>query len=155
MHGFLPTRGSVMLDTVAVAMVAITIGLGTSVLLVKSKRYVWHRRLQIVMTGLLLLVIVAFEIDMQVFTNWRELAAPSRFYESGWVHASLTVHLLFAIPTPFLWSFVLVQALRRFPRPPHPSEYSGSHKRWAWIAVGMMLLTSITGWIFYVLAFVF
>jgi len=154
MHGFLPTRGSVMLDAVAVAMMAITVGLGISVWLVKSKRFTWHKRFQVVMTSLLLLVIVAFEIDMQVFTNWRELAEPSRFYESGAVHASLTTHLLFAIPTPFVWTFVLVQALRRFPQPPHPSEYSNSHKLWAWIAVGMMLMTSITGWIFYVLAFV-
>ena len=31
---------------------------------------------------------------------------------------SLCVHLCFAVPTPLLWIYVIVSALRRFPSPP-------------------------------------
>ena len=44
--------------------------------------------------------------------------------------------------------------LAPFPKPPAPNEHSPSHKLWAWIAAIDMGMTALTGWIFYVLAFV-
>jgi uncharacterized membrane protein YozB (DUF420 family) len=67
---------------------------------------------------------------------------------------ALIIHLCFAIPTLLLWIYVIVQALRKFPSPPVPSEHSGTHAKWAWLAAGGMFLTAITGGTFYYLAFV-
>ena len=49
---------------------------------------------------------------------------------------------------------MIVQALRKIPEPPEPSDYSHRHAFWAWIAAADMTLTALTGWIFYWLAFV-
>jgi hypothetical protein len=49
---------------------------------------------------------------------------------------------------------VIVQALRKFPKPPQPGMHSSSHKFWGWLASIGMFLTAVTGWIFYYLAFV-
>ena len=154
-NGFLPTRATFMLDFVFVAMFAVLPILMVSIGLVKRGKYEWHKWVQIALAIILLVAVVAFEIDLNFLTkNWRPLAEPSPYYANGGVNASLWVHLAFAVPTPFLWVAVIVQALRRFPKPAAPNAHSRQHARWAWLATAGMTLTAVTGWIFYYLAFV-
>ena len=91
-------------------------------------------------------------------SGWRERARPSRFYgqEGAWglVDLSLTVHLIFAVSTALLWIWVIAGAWRRFDNPPRPNAYSHTHRRLGWAAAIDMGLTALTGWIFYLLAFV-
>jgi uncharacterized membrane protein YozB (DUF420 family) len=139
-HGFLSTRAPV---------------LALSIRLVKRRHYQWHKRIQITLAFVLLVAVTAFEIDLNFITkDWRPLAEPSPYYGNGWVDYSLWIHLTFAVPTPLLWTFVIIQALRKFPTPAAPSEYSRRHARWAWLAAIGMSLTAVTGWVFYYLAFV-
>ena len=58
------------------------------------------------------------------------------------------------VPTLVLWTLVVVQALRKFSRPPQPGTHSSWHARWAMIGAVGMVLTAVTGWAFYWLAFV-
>ncbi|MEQ8785990.1 MAG: DUF420 domain-containing protein [Pirellulaceae bacterium] len=157
--GFIPgSRGSLMLDVVFLAMFLIVPLMGVSIYLVKyRRRFALHKWLQIGMGVVLLVAVAAFEIDMRFFTEWEDMARPSRYWvDDQWntVWYSLAVHLCFAVPTPFLWIFVIVQALRKFPNPPRPNEYSPSHIFWARTAAIEMTLTAVTGWVFYVLAFI-
>ena len=156
--GFLPTRGGLMLDFVFVAMFAILPVMAWSIYLVRYRQaYIVHRTIQMVLAVVLLIAVVAFEVDVRFFTDWQALAEPSPYFERGTWNAvwySLLIHLAFAIPTPFLWAFVIIQALRKFPHPPRPSSYSATHVFWARFATGGMFLTALTGWIFYWLAFV-
>jgi uncharacterized membrane protein YozB (DUF420 family) len=121
------------------------------------RRYDLHRRVQIGLGLALTVTVLAFEIDVRIH-GWRHRAEPSRFWRGGpWndpIDWSLLVHLVCAIPTPLVWTFVIVQAWRHFSRPPQPGSYSRCHRRWGWIAAVQMILTAVTGWIFYVLAFV-
>jgi len=154
-HGLLPTRGSVMLDFVFVAMFAIVAILAVSVWLVRhARRYEVHKWIQLSLAIVLLIAVAAFEVDMRFFTDWQRLAEASPYYPSGLVHLALGIHLGFAIPTPILWGYVIVQALRRFPRPAQPGVHSRSHVFWARLAAGGMFLTALTGWVFYWVAFV-
>jgi putative membrane protein len=153
-QGFLPTRGSYVLDAVFVAMFVISIVLLVSILLARQGKYELHRKIQIALSGILLAAILVFEFDVRFVTDWRSQAAVSPYYESGAVNAALIIHLLFAIPTPAVWIFVLFRALKRFSRPAAPSAHSHSHRFWGWIAASMMWATSITGCTFYWLAFV-
>jgi uncharacterized membrane protein YozB (DUF420 family) len=155
--GFLGTRGSLMLDVVFVAMLLIVPLLGVSVWLVKRRKYNLHKWLQIGMGVVLLLAVIAFEGDIRFITNWRALAVGSPYFKAGeWnvVYYSLIVHLSFAIPAPIVWIVVIVQALRKFPIPPTPGKHSHDHKKGGWLAVILMTLTAVTGWVFYYLAFV-
>jgi len=65
-----------------------------------------------------------------------------------------THSLCFSISTAVLWVFVVVQAMRKIPDPPGPSEYSSRHEFWARLAAADMLMTAVTGWVFYWMAFV-
>jgi hypothetical protein len=93
---------------------------------------------------------------VRFFTDWQELAAPSPFYASpvNWVKLALGVHLCFAVPTAFLWAYVVWHAVAKIPDPPRPSPHSAHHKRFGWFAAWGMAGTAATGWIFYYLAFV-
>jgi len=157
LSGFLGTRGSFMLDVVFLAMFAVVPVMGVSVYLVKyRKQYQIHKRIQVALGLVLLVAVVAFEVDMRLH-GWRHLAEPSPYWKEGawndWVEYSLAIHLLFAIPTTFIWIFVIVKALKKFPNPVTPNDYSRSHMFWARIAAFEMTMTAITGWVFYWLAF--
>lgn len=159
--GFLGTRGSLMLDVVFLAMFLIVPAMGVSIYLVKFRRkFDLHKKVQLTLGTVLLVAVVAFEIDMQLLTEWELRAEPSPYFTAAakWscpVGISLLVHLFFAVPTGVLWVFVIVQALRKFPKPAAPNEYSAKHIFWARLAAFEMLMTAVTGWVFYVLAFVF
>ena len=158
LDGFLGNRASLMLDVVFLAMFVVVPVMGWSIYQVKyRKRYVLHKRVQIAIGLVLAVAVTLFEIDIRV-NGWRERAAASPYYSEIWseglVNWSLWIHLIFAITSSVVWVFVIVQALRKFPTPPLPSEYGPRHKFWATIAAIDMCLTSLTGWIFYWLAFV-
>lgn len=157
--GFLGTRASLMIDVVSVAMVLVLAALAFSILTVRYRQnYTLHKRIQLMLGTVLLVAVAAFEIDIQFISRWRVRAAASAYYSDVWqqstVDWALDVHLVFAVSTALLWIFVIVQALRKIPRPPAPCPYSRTHMFWARLAAIDMCLTTLTGWIFYVLAFV-
>ncbi len=155
-NGFLGTRASFMLDFVCVAMLAVVVVLAWSVWQVRQhQRYALHRRVQLGLAGLLLVVITGFELDVRLH-GWQERAAGEIGGQATQlVLVALSIHLVFAVTTVLLWITVVVLALRRFPNPPQPNAHSAFHRRWGRIAAWDMLLTAVTGWVFYVLAFVF
>ena len=135
---------------VSVAMVLIVIVLVVSIYLVKVKRrFVLHRNIQIASAAVLLVALVVFEVDVRFFTNWRELAAPSPYFESGWVTAMLWVHLCFAIPTPVVWGVVIYFAVRKLQINEQgeyrfPNDHAQWHRRWAWIAFTFLICLAFT-----------
>ncbi|MHB0955133.1 MAG: DUF420 domain-containing protein [Pirellulaceae bacterium] len=157
-EGFLGTRGSFMLDAVALAMVVLLPVLAVSLALARTGRhYALHKRIQIILTGVLAITVTLFEVDLRWFTDWRARASLSPYYDpQTWnlVSITLTIHLLFALPTALLWAAVVIQALRRFPVPPLPGPHSRTHRRSGWLAAGLLAMTVLTGWVFYWLAFV-
>ncbi len=152
--GFLPTRGSFMLDFVFLAIFVIPIVLAYSIYLVRiKKQFKRHKQIQLVTAAVVLVTIVAFEVDLRLFTNWRRLAEPSSLYDAGWVDVLLWIHLCFAVPTPIVWLITVVGALRNFPHDPVPCQYSRKHRLWGRASAGLMFMTSLTGCVFYVVAF--
>lgn len=160
MDGFLGTRASIMLDVVFLAMFAVVPILAWSIHLVRNKRnYLLHKQVQVTLGLVLLVAVTLFEIDMRFVTDWRARATASPHFADGsvarsLVMQSLSVHLVFAVTTAVLWIAVMARALRNIPNPPGPCAHSRWHKRWGWIAALDMLGTSVTGWVFYWLAFV-
>jgi uncharacterized membrane protein YozB (DUF420 family) len=158
MDGFLGTRASVMLDVVALAMVALVPVLAFSIYQVKVRRnYALHKTIQLTLGGVLLVAVTLFEVDVRLH-GWRHRAAASPYAShegsTDWVMHVLTVHLFFAVTSAVLWVLVIFRALRNFPSPPIPGPHSAWHRRWAMVAAIDMTFTAITGWVFYWLAFV-
>lgn len=144
-----------MLDVLFLAMIAVVLVLGGSVYQVRYRqRYRLHKWIQLTLGVVLLLTVVAFEVDMRLY-GWEDRAAGAiGGHVSSTVWAALYVHLVFAITAVVLWPVVIVLALRKFPSPPRPGAHSRTHVRWARLAAIDMVLVAITGWVFYWLAFV-
>lgn len=153
--GFLGTRASFMLDAVCVGMVLVMLILSWSIRQVRVHcNFQLHKRMQLSLAALLAVVLTAFEIDIRL-NGWQERAAGEVGGSPATaVFVALWIHLFFALTTVILWITVIVLALRRFPNPPLPNEHSNFHRRFGWLAAIDMLLTTITGWVFYVMAFV-
>lgn len=153
--GFLGTRASLMLDILVLAMLVVVVILSWSVYLVKYRhRYQLHKWIQVTLGVAVLIVVVLFEIDIRI--NGWELRAAG--VEGGRAPATvwyaLYVHLVFAISSLILWPVTIILALRNFPNPPHPGAHSRVHVPLARVAAFDMIMTAITGWVFYWLAFV-
>jgi len=156
--GFLGTRASLMLDVVFLAMFAVLPVMAFSIWLVKYRQaFLLHKRIQLVLAAVLAATVALFETDIRI-NGWRDRAIESAYYHAQeswhWVNLSLAIHLGFAVTTAVLWIVVVTRALRNFPSPPVPGPHSASHIFWARLAAIDMGLTAVTGWVFYILAFV-
>jgi putative membrane protein len=153
-NGFLGSRASIMLDVVFLAMFLVLPILAWNIWQVKRGRYLMHKRVQLILAAVLLVTVVAFEVDMRWISGWIDRAKLSPYWGSGIVRISLWIHLVFSASTAALWLYVIVGALNNFPKPPAPSDYSRWHKFWGWLAAIDLAMTALTGWVFYYLAFV-
>jgi uncharacterized membrane protein YozB (DUF420 family) len=153
--GFLGTRASLVLDLLFLAMFVVVVVLAWSIYQVKyRRRFKLHKWVQIVLGVVLLIAVAVFELDIRTH-GWESRAASQvDGRPAPEVYYALYVHLVFAILSVVLWPLVIVRALRNYPNPPRPALHSAWHIRWGWFAAVSMLLTSVTGWVFYWLAFV-
>ncbi|MEM7166360.1 MAG: DUF420 domain-containing protein [Planctomycetota bacterium] len=150
--GFLGTRASLAMDLVVVALVPAVVVLFYSLYQVRRhQRYELHKKLQIGLALVLLAAVTIFEVDVRI-NGWVERARPSPYYDSH-LYPLLYIHLVFAILTPILWGLVIFRALRNFPKPPTPGAHSATHSRLGWIAALFFVMTTITGWTWYYVAF--
>ena len=152
--GFIPhSRASFTLDLIATAMLVVVPALAWSLRVARVHgNHALHGRIQVALGGLLLIVVLLFEVEMRRF-GWRHLARPSVYYGTL-LEPVLRVHLCCAISATLLWAWTLFGALRHFAWPPRPSAYGPRHKRVARVAALSMFITAITGWTFYWMAFV-
>lgn len=159
--GFLGTRASLGMDVVLVGLVALLPVLAWSVSLARRGHYLAHKRLQLFIVAALLAALVVFEIDIRLISDWKIRAAggapwgrpPNVWWPTG-VLVALGIHLVFAVSTPVLLAWVVWEALRRFPTPPAPGSHGPRHRVMARLAAADLVLTAITGTVFYWLAFV-
>jgi len=153
--GFLGTRASLTVDILVLAMLAVVVVLTWSVYQVKfRRRYNVHKWTQITLGSIVLAVVILFEIDIRLH-GWESRAAGQvGGHATPIVWYVLYVHLLFAVTTIVLWPITIFLAVRNFPSPPHPGSHSRVHVPLARCAALDMVMTAVTGWVFYWLAFV-
>lgn len=154
-EGFLGTRASLMLDLVFLAMFLVILVMAWSIYLVKYRQqYALHKKIQLGIAIVLAIAVTAFEVEMRIY-GWQERAIGSLDgIVSSLVWTALYIHLFFAISSVIIWPVVIFRALKRFDSPPVPNEHSRAHRLGGRVAAFFMLMTSVTGWVFYWVAFV-
>lgn len=157
--GFLGYHTSFMLDAVVVALVLVVPVLIFSLYSVKIRRnYLLHRNLQLFLAVALLAAVMAFEVDLHfVQGGWQNVVKKGPEVSASqlsFIQTVLRIHLVFAGSTPFLWATTIILALRSMPNPPAPCAHSQRHKILGWLSTLDLVMTSVTGLIFYFVAFV-
>lgn len=157
--GFLGYHTSFMLDAVVVALVLVVPVLLYSLYSVKVRRnYVLHRNLQLTLSIALLAAVLAFEVDLHfVQGGWENVVkkgAEVTAEQLALIQKLLRIHLVFAGSTPIVWAVTIGLALVYMPRPPVPSAHSRLHSLLGWLSTIDLVMTSVTGLIFYYFAFI-
>ena len=154
--GFLGTDASLMLDVVVSSLVLVLPTLIFSIYLAHwRKNYPLHKRVQLTLGIVLLIVVVLFEIDIRMQGGFWELAKNSPYFDTTFLWFFLYfVHIPFSVSTVVLWTITFWTALRNFPKPPAPGEFSPIHKRLAWTSVTLMVGTVVTGLMVYYFGFI-
>ena len=107
--GFLPTRGSFMLDFLFLALFALVLLMGVSVWLVRSRRkYAWHKRIQIVLAVVLLVNFTSNRLALVVLSMVSLVGSGFIFWLARHVQRDVAVLMdLAELPTDSLGSDTL------------------------------------------------
>lgn len=154
MQGFIPgSRATFMVDLVVVAMAAIVPLLLFSVWQArKFRNFSLHKQMQKALAAILLVAVVLFEVEMRLI-GWRTQAEASPFYPDV-LMPFLASHVTIAIFTVLVWTVTIYSAVRSFATSFLTTPYAYYHRVLGWFALGGMLLTALSGWIFYYMAFI-
>ncbi|MFK7873286.1 MAG: DUF420 domain-containing protein [Oligoflexales bacterium] len=141
------SRASFIFDFIIIAIISIIPLMIFSIHQARMGRHDRHASLQKLVSFLLFGAVLLFEVDMRIW-GWRHLAQPSPFYET-WLFPALYCHMSCSIATIVLWSLTLWRVRKKDPR-----VFPESHRRIAKSSFYGLCLTTITGLLFYWLAFV-
>jgi uncharacterized membrane protein YozB (DUF420 family) len=157
MPGFLPFNATFMLDFVLISLVLVVPILIFGLIQVHKKNYKLHAQTMLALGLLVLVVVIAFEVDMRysggieaiLTTSGRQLAYTPAF------KTLLGIHLFFAISTCILWVFTTIDAIKKFGlKNPQPGQYSKKHKLLGKITTLDIVGVAITGFAVYYMGFI-
>jgi uncharacterized membrane protein YozB (DUF420 family) len=147
--GFLGTRADGIVDIVMVASAILPFFMLWTFHLVKIGEHALHKNMQIGAMFALLFLVIALEIDVR-YGNLVEARALSGYYESNALTYVFIVHLLFAISSFVGWIWLAEKSHKRF-----PIFFDFNHKKFGKMVFTGICVTVITGWLLYLMAFLF
>lgn len=143
-QGFLGTRADLLMDIVIVALVAVVPIVLYNWQLARNGDYPRHKALQIALATLLALVVGLFEYNLRLQGGIFVATAASSYAGTPTLNFWIYLHTFFAITTLVIWVALIALSLRRFPKPPAPNSFSGTHRLWGRIGMVWMLVTGLT-----------
>ncbi len=153
--GLFGTRASISFDIAYVLLLAMIPVLTWSLeLLFLKKKYSLHKQVMLLLT-------IAFAVATGLFffdflsNGWKHRAAATVEDIPAITYMTLTIHLVFWAVTAGIWIVLLIQSLRKFPKPPEPNDFGPYYVFWLILLALQFFLTTLTGWEFYMLAFCF
>ncbi len=157
MSGFLGFGASFMLDFVLVALVLVVPIVLLGIFLAKKKSYKPHSRVMFLISFILLLVVLLFELDMRLHGGIHGIAEASgkgSNVKTPFFTALLYTHLFFSFSGCLLWGGTVWGALKHFHwQAPAPTPYGMIHRQKAAVSVFFLFGIVITGVLVYYFAF--
>lgn len=152
-QGFLGTRADLLMDIVILALIAVVPIVLYNWRLARQGQYGRHKISQVGLAVLLGAVVGLFEYNLRLQGGIFAATRASSYAGTATLDFWIYFHTFFAITTIFIWVFLIVLSLRRFPSPPVPGDFSATHKRWGRIGMIWMLTTGVTAIPVYIYGF--
>jgi len=150
---FLGARADALMDLVILSLAIIVPVIIYSYQTVKKGNYAKHKKIQLTLFAVLVVVVGLFEYDMGTHGGIFEMVKGSRYEGTTFLNASIYTHTLFAITTSLIWLVLIIFSLFKFSKDPKPNQFSKAHKFWGRIGMIDMLLTGITAVQLYIVGF--
>lgn len=151
---FLGARGDALIDIGILSIVAVVPILLWSWSLARSKQWTLHKRVQLATASLLGIVVLLFEIDLNQLGGIFKVTADSAYAGTATLNFWIWIHTAFAISSTFVWLFLVLASLIKFPSPPEPRAFP-SHRYFGRLAMVLMLGSGATAIPMYIYGFVF
>jgi uncharacterized membrane protein YozB (DUF420 family) len=151
LKSLLGTRADGWLDAGALGLTVLTGLLLLSVVAVRRGRFRLHRRLQMILAGVALVMVLLLEWRFRT-VGWREAAKSSSWFPLG-VDLSLGIHIAFALAMVVGWIGAVTVGIRGWRDGSLDVDQRARHRWWGWFATIATIGTAVTAWIFYVAAF--
>ena len=150
---FLGARGDALIDIGILSIVAVVPILLWSWGLARKKQWTLHKRVQLATASLLGVVVLLFEIDLNQLGGIFKVTADSAYAGTATLNFWIWIHTAFAISSTFVWLFLVLASLIKFPSPPEPRFFS-THRYFGRLAMTLMLGSGATAIPMYIYGFV-
>jgi len=147
--GFLGTRALWFMDLVTLWFAVLPFLMALAISLAMTKRYRGHLRLQTLLFAITVAMVLVFEVGVRVTGGFVAYAEGSGV-SFGALSALLGIHILIAVAAVGLWSWLLIDSLRRYKE----GSVIAGHKRYGIAVFAGMTVTSLLGVLIYLLLFV-
>jgi len=151
---FLGVRGDALIDIGILSIVAVVPILLWSWGLARRSQWTLHKRVQLATASLLGVVVLLFEIDLNQLGGIFKVTADSAYAGTATLNFWIWIHTAFAISSTFVWLFLVLASLIKFPSPPEPKFFS-THRYFGRLAMILMLGSGATAIPMYIYGFVF
>lgn len=151
--GFLGTRADVLLDLVIVSLVVVVPVLIYSWTKVRQRQYALHKGVQLTLLAVLTVAVGAFEADMRGLGGIFAATSASSYTGTATLNFWIYLHTAFAILTTLLWFGLAIASVRKFPKPPQPNNFSGTHRLFGRLGMITMAITGLTSLPVYIYGF--
>ena len=150
--GFLGTRADLLVDIGMLSIVAVVPVLIYSWRLARQRRWILHKRVQLITFIVLAIVVALFEWDISQSGGIFAMTAASRYAGTFTLNFWIWSHTLLAISSSLVWLLLVVVSVVKFPTPPVPEAFR-SHRYWGRLGMILMLGSGLTAIPMYVYGF--
>lgn len=142
-ESFLGQRGDVLIDIGMLSIVAVVPVLIWSWSLARRKSWVAHKQVQLTTAIVLGIVVLLFEIDLNLSGGVFAITATSPYAGTGLLNGWIWIHTAFAISSTVVWLFLVIASLIKFPKPPVPAAFP-THRYFGRLGMILMLGSGVT-----------
>lgn len=151
--GFLGSRADVLMDVVLIAMALTPFLLVWAIRLARRRDYTRHRTVQSSLLCVLLVAVVAFEVDVRMSGGSAAFITGSRYLGTTLFYSLLGVHILVAVASFALWTWVVARGWGVSPEP-SAEHFGAAHRRQGYLILAGVTFTSVSGAVLYWMSFV-
>ena len=148
MGGFLGTRADLIVDSIMVITGFLPFFLLYSFYFASKGRYTLHKNLQLLLLLVGTISVIALELDIRL-GDIKSASMQSSFYGTTSLKAIFAIHLLFAISSFFLWSWMVF----KFSFLGTKEIKHSKHKLFGKALFIDIVFTLISGWALYIMSF--
>lgn len=149
-EGFLGTRADIIIDVVMTVSGFLPALLMFTFYLAAKGKHQLHKNLQLALLLIVTVLVVALEVDVRS-GDLQAAGALSIYHDTTIMRVVFIIHLIFAITTFVGWTWLVIKSSKI-----HPKSFAAfNHKKWGKILFVDVVLTVITGWMIYLMAFAY
>lgn len=154
MKGFLGTRADFFSDVLIMALIVILPALITAIVLAVKKRHSFHKKLMLAIFTVLVLYVIVYETNLTILGGVNYLTMNINMPVASYL-SIVIFHIIQSALTLVLGGAVISRGRVALVAGQASSGFTSVHRKIAWVEVGMLVVSVVTGLVIYYLTFIY